>query len=504
MLLVEIRTTDKMKMLSNTVLLNNELAAAATLLTSALAVAVEGPVSGDKPPQYPYESTYWEATLGDFCKNTDYTIYHITGLMQYFDGNMAPAIDFAYHCQYPTNKPPNWKKPISPGFSLLLCPNIAADIITCQSLGKKVVLSLSPRAFMLDSSPIINGNVSANNIWNYFFNGNIPDMKQRPFGSAVLDGVDLMHSTNADGVLTFIAELRRLFDSDNSKKYTISGSPLCNFPDYIFSWPVNENSTESPRVLTENPKLIDYVVTFMLSSPNICGYQFNEAKGFWSSIETWSEYLWQQNQNISLVVGLVSFFSPQWVDASGLDYVPVSELISKNVIGQMKMKFPNFGGIALQETSYDSVNNPCIDDMNSTYSTVVSQLLKLIPNEDNSTAASSISCSPIPAEQQSVLGPPKNGGGDLDRAAIMQKEKDEIEVTNSTTTTTTTTKPFTAGKPLSDNNPSNSTVTIGVVVAVVVAVIIMTFVVFYCRKRRKIAMRGSQDGLNKGSVGKEA
>jgi chitinase len=56
--------------------------------------------------------------------------------------------------------------------------------------------------------------------------------KNRPFGDAILDGVDLdIEGGSATGYAAFVTQLRTHFDSDKTKKYMITGAPQCVFPD---------------------------------------------------------------------------------------------------------------------------------------------------------------------------------------------------------------------------------------------------------------------------------
>ncbi|KAI8845511.1 glycoside hydrolase superfamily, partial [Chytridium lagenaria] len=93
------------------------------------------------------------------------------------------------------------------GFSLLNCPAIGRDITLCQSLGKKVLLTIDGLVENDVNSPRYAVTV-ATNVWNVFLGGS---SSVRPFGSAVLDGIDL-HIWNNDkvGVDLFVRTLRNL------------------------------------------------------------------------------------------------------------------------------------------------------------------------------------------------------------------------------------------------------------------------------------------------------
>lgn len=69
----------------------------------------------------------------------------------------------------------------------------------------------------------------ADTIWNLFLGGS---SSTRPFGTAVLDGVDLdIEQGGSTGYPAFINRMRTHYASDTSKKYYITGAPQCVYPD---------------------------------------------------------------------------------------------------------------------------------------------------------------------------------------------------------------------------------------------------------------------------------
>jgi len=109
-------------------------------------------------------------------------------------------------------KPSTWGSP-----AFLTCPQIQQDIAVCQANGIKVLLGISPTDTLASANA---ASTSANNIWNYFLGGS---SSTRPFGSAILDGVDLYiragGTTNWD---TFTITLRSLMNNSGST-YQIVG-----------------------------------------------------------------------------------------------------------------------------------------------------------------------------------------------------------------------------------------------------------------------------------------
>lgn len=148
-----------------------------------------------------------------------------------------------------------------PDTSLADCSAIASDIQFCQSQGKAVTLSLGGATggagFVSDEQ----ASAFADTIWNLFLGGS---SSTRPFGEAVLDGVDLdiegggsyrkCHGDNG-GIEThprflridydaFLTQLRSHF-TDAEKKYYVTAAPQCVYPDANLRATISENSIDA-------------------------------------------------------------------------------------------------------------------------------------------------------------------------------------------------------------------------------------------------------------------
>ncbi|KAJ7822310.1 glycoside hydrolase superfamily [Mycena olivaceomarginata] len=111
------------------------------------------------------------------------------------------------------------------------CASLAAGIQACQAKGKLVTLSLgggSPTTarFASDSA----ATSFADTIWNNFLGGS---GSHRPFGAAVLDGVDLdIESGTNTGYAAFAVRIRtRWAGASKPRVYYITAAPQCPFPD---------------------------------------------------------------------------------------------------------------------------------------------------------------------------------------------------------------------------------------------------------------------------------
>lgn len=69
----------------------------------------------------------------------------------------------------------------------------------------------------------------ADTIWNVFLGGS---SNTRPFGTAVLDGIDLdIEGGGSQSYPAFLKKLRGYMDGDKTKQYYVTAAPQCVFPD---------------------------------------------------------------------------------------------------------------------------------------------------------------------------------------------------------------------------------------------------------------------------------
>ena len=122
--------------------------------------------------------------------------------------------------------------------SLLLshCPGVGSNITYCQTLGKKILLSLGGA---IPNNSHIDSDVSAVNfatfLWEAFGPEDVSKTTPRPFGSSVVDGFDfdienvLAPGEDAGdldrGYGTMVNTLRSLYETDKSKTYYVSAAP---------------------------------------------------------------------------------------------------------------------------------------------------------------------------------------------------------------------------------------------------------------------------------------
>lgn len=305
-----------------------------------------------------------EKDLFTFCSTTNYSTYHLSYMYLHFDNNGLPGVDFDYHCNYPTNKFSNLSPP-NKGYSALNCKSIGNDIKKCQAIGKKILLSVSPMDFLSSSA---DAERSADNIWNVFLGGT---SQYRAFGDAILDGIDF-HIFNNDVGLYYTVLINKLnnYISSATKQYTIAASVRCANPDVTMGSPKSSYYTDSP--FGAIPTLFSYIIIFMTSSSNICGWQINN-EGFWKQIQVWSEDFNVVNPSLKVYVGIPPWYDPSFSGGAVGDYIAPGEFYNNSVIPKMK-EFTQFGGIALNDVSFDYNNRPC--NNYKLYSDLIYQQLK--------------------------------------------------------------------------------------------------------------------------------
>ncbi|KAG8406813.1 Endochitinase 33 [Metarhizium acridum] len=117
--------------------------------------------------------------------------------------------------------------------NLLSCPQIEADIKSCQvTNGKTIILSLGGATYGQGGwSSVSDAQAAAQNVWDMF--GPVPSGKtiDRPFGSAVVDGFDFDFEASTNNLPAFGQKLRSLMDAAGGKKFYLSAAPQCVFPD---------------------------------------------------------------------------------------------------------------------------------------------------------------------------------------------------------------------------------------------------------------------------------
>lgn len=254
-----------------------------------------------------------QQSLASYCQSTDADIY----LLSFLNSFPKIGLNFANACTD------------TYADGTLHCSQIAQDIKTCQSLGKKVFLSMGGAS---GSYSLANDQVAtdfAQTLWNTFGEGSDTSV-ERPFDDAIIDGFDFDIENNlATGYATLTNQLRTLFQQ-GTKQYYISAAPQCPYPD------------ASVGDLLANA---DVDFAFIQFYNNYCNVesQFN-----WDTWKTFAQTV-SPNKNIKLYLGL-----PGAPSAAGSGYISDLEKL-KSVVESIS-GFSNFGGISLWDASQAVAN----------------------------------------------------------------------------------------------------------------------------------------------------
>ncbi|CCE65242.1 hypothetical protein TPHA_0K01080 [Tetrapisispora phaffii CBS 4417] len=252
-----------------------------------------------------------QESLAYYCQNSSADIY----LLSFLNVYPTLGLNFANAC--------------SDTFSngLLHCSQIAEDIKTCQSLGKKVLLSLGGAAGSYGFSDDTEAETFAQTLWDTFGEGSA---NERPFDDAIVDGFDFdIENNSSTGYAALVNKLRTLFKS-SSKSYYISAAPQCPYPD------------ASVGDLLAN---VDVDFAFIQFYNNYCNV---EATFNWDTWVTYAESV-SPNSNIKLYLGL-----PASSTAASTGYISDMDVLA-SVISSISTS-PNFGGISLWDASQGFAN----------------------------------------------------------------------------------------------------------------------------------------------------
>ncbi|KAG5733063.1 Chitinase 1 [Termitomyces sp. T112] len=271
------------------------------------------------------DSANWQKRLSFYCNDDAVDTFPIAFLNVFFSTGGLPSIDLANTCN-PTDNV------TFPGTKLANCTSMAADISACQAKGKIVTLSLGGASASVGFLSDGQAATFAQTIWDLFLGGS---SSIRPFGTAVLDGIDLdIEGGSSASYTTFINTIRSRA-SGASKKYYITAAPQCVFPDAALS-----------SVL--NAAIFDAVYVQFYNNP--CGLQsFGQANnwnfGLW---DDWARFT-SPNKNVKIYIG-----APASPSAAGSGYQHIDTM--KNISVSMRKSFPSFGGVMLWDVSQAYAN----------------------------------------------------------------------------------------------------------------------------------------------------
>ena len=316
--------------------------------------------------QWNKEPKFFELGLMHLCKNSKYDTIALAFINVFFDPrnkDRMPGLNFAGHCfssskaNYPT---------------LLRCPKIEQAIEVCHKNGKKVVASLGGEigdyGFKSDSE----AKLFAYRIWNLFLQGKeMEDL--RPFGKAVLDGIDLqVIKYGHKGYSTFIRQLRALEKKSGSSPITISAAPQCDYPD-------RHLGPGKGTALGDLPQAIDSIYVQFRSV--LCCTKVAQ-ENMLAKIREWLKYSEREDGGM-IYVGLAAHIGAAGDERCYRTPKEVEKLYLK------LRDEPRFGGIMLWDVGFDENNR--INNLK--YSDHIHRIIKGKVHDDRKNTTSTL---PLP------------------------------------------------------------------------------------------------------------
>jgi len=272
------------------------------------------------------DTANFQKRLSFYCGSDSVTnTFPLAFLTTFFGEGGLPSIDLSNICNINDNA-------TFAGTELPNCSSMASDIETCQAAGKIVTISLGGATGAVGFTSDAQAQSFADTIWNVFLGGSSPD---RPFGSAVLDGVDLdVEGGGSAHYAAFVTQLRSHTNAA-SKKYYVTGAPQCPFPDANLGAVINAVGFDAVYVQFYN---------------NFCGLQAFSNPNDWN-FATWDNWAktTSPNKNVKVYIG-----APADTTAAGSGYVSAATLA--NIIQQTKAQFSSFGGVMMWDASQAYAN----------------------------------------------------------------------------------------------------------------------------------------------------
>ncbi|KAH7322928.1 chitinase [Stachybotrys elegans] len=269
--------------------------------------------------------------LAYYCANTDVDIIPLA----FMNGITPPITNFANagdNCTaFPSDR------------NVLNCPQIAEDIRVCQSLGKTIILSLAGATYTQGGwSSADAARSAADLVWNMFGPVNPSSSALRPFGTAVVDGIDFDFEAFTSNIVAFGQRLRQLMDNamaSGSKRFWLAAAPQCFWPD----------AANGPAL--DGAVFFDFIMIQFYN--NWCGVN-NFVEGSQSqnafNFDVWANWARTRslNPDVKLLLGI-----PANAGAGG-GYTSGSKLAAAI---RWSMAFESFGGVMMWDMSQMYANS---------------------------------------------------------------------------------------------------------------------------------------------------
>ena len=127
-----------------------------------------------------------QVTLSKLCADPSVNIVILAFLSEFFSAGGLPTMDFGPACGGQSSQ-----MQAKGATGLLACGQMATDIATCQTSGKKVLLSLGGATAQTAFTGDAQATTFASTLWDLFGAGTGMDAGLRPFGQTKIDGFDV-------------------------------------------------------------------------------------------------------------------------------------------------------------------------------------------------------------------------------------------------------------------------------------------------------------------------
>ncbi|RCV33096.1 hypothetical protein SETIT_7G055300v2 [Setaria italica] len=204
---------------------------------------------------------------------------------------------------------------------------VGPDVKYCQSKNILVLLAIGGGFGRYSLASKADAKAVADHIWVVYLGGR-SSTKPRPFGDAVLDGVDFDIEHGGSKHYDDLARYLKGYNGKGRKKVWITAAPQCPFPDRMLGQALQTG-------------LFDRIHVQFYNNP-VCSYRAGNVGAFTRAWQKWTRSF----PRSSVYLGL-----PAARGAAGSGYVPPATLVSK--VLPIVRRSRNYGGIMLWSRYWD-------------------------------------------------------------------------------------------------------------------------------------------------------
>ncbi|EJD55444.1 glycoside hydrolase family 18 protein [Auricularia subglabra TFB-10046 SS5] len=274
-----------------------------------------GAAHGDDPAN-------WQKALSEYCDDDSIDVFPVSFLLTYFGKGDLPVINLASTCNDKDNE-------VFSGSDLLNCGFLSDEIKKCQAKGKLITISMGGATGTNTFGSDEQAKGFADQVWNLFLGGK---SDTRPFGDAVLDGIDLdIEGGGPTGYAAFVTQLRTHFENAD-KKYYVTAAPQCIFPGTPI---ISAQRNDLALILC----VYRFDAVYVQFYNNPCGLNKADDPVNWN-FGTWDHWARtvSPNKDVKIYLG-----APASETAAGSGYLDAAAL--SKVATDMRAKYPSFGGV---------------------------------------------------------------------------------------------------------------------------------------------------------------